>query len=659
MAKQSHSRKLLILLSLFLVPEVGAAQRWTPFGPPQWPLSGFVVGTSGRVLTASAANGVFASDDTGGTWSLASAGLGDTRVQALAVLADHRVLFASGPRAFYRSTDNGTSWTVRSRSVPVGPPVAGGDLLVTAAQAHADPEIFLARGKTLVRSADGGATWQPALVQPLAFTALLIDPTDPRSVFAATGYGGGMFHSADGGAAWAQVTQVEPILSPPFGTPFGLGVYGLAAAPTSPATLFALTNLVLYRSTDGGVSWHLLPPAPAPSEGQTTALAVLPGSPATLYTTQNLESHDGTGHDGLFASRDLGETWKRVDADGDDAMPFGSVLQVDTVTGDLYLLDPYSLGRGAGRGAHWTAVLTVSQGCPGPANLLRWSGASPRLYAEVNGIVYSSRDSGRSWSSARGLPYCLNDLQADPGHRGTVVAATEIGFYGSTDGGVSWKPLLAAAQAGALAIPQSGRILAGACGIWLSGNGGTTWKKTLGCIDHRPEADYTRIVQRFVLDPSRPDVLYAAESEVGGPDERHPLTRADILRSTDGGRTWHPLVAGALSIAVDPHTPQTLYISLLNGEVQRSTDDGLTWQTLGRPAPPQGGYDLTVDPLDSQTLYASRFQGVFRSRDGGLTWHLFGTGLAGHYPDLLFLDPHHRSLFASTAADGLWQVRLP
>jgi len=658
MAKLPPTHKLLILLSLFLVPAVGAAQRWTPFGPPRWPLSGFVAGTSGRLLVASAANGVFASDDTGRSWFLASSGLGDTRVQGLAALADHRVLFASAAKAFYRSTDNGTSWTVRSPAVPVGPPVPAGDLLAAAAEPHGDPEILLARGKILVRSADGGATWQPALVQPLAFTALLIDQTDPRSVFAGTDYGGGLFHSADGGATWAQVTQVDPLFPPPFDKPFGLGVYGLAAAPTSPTTLFALTNQMLYRSTDGGVSWHPLPPIAAPSVGQVTALAVLPGSPVTLYTVQNLISHDGNGHAGIFASRDLGATWKRVDADGDNAVPFANVLQVNTLSGDLYSLYPYSLGRGAGRGAHWTAVLTVSQGCTGPANLLRWSGDGSRLYADVNGIVSNSRNGGRSWSFAGTPPYCIGDFRVDPGNSATVFAGTTLGVFGTTNGGVSWKRLLAAEQVNAVAIPQSGHILAGACGIWLSGNSGTTWKKTLGCIDHRPDFDYVRNVQRLVVDPSRPDVLYAAETEYGGPDDNHPLIRIDILRSTDGGLTWHPLVTGALSIAVDPHTPQTLYILLLGGGLQRSTDDGRTWQTLGNPGPQQADYDLVIDPLDPQTLYTTRYQGVFRSRDGGQTWHLVGTGLAGHYPDMLFLDKHQRSLFAGTAVEGLWQVRL-
>jgi photosystem II stability/assembly factor-like uncharacterized protein len=356
-----------------------------------------------------------------------------------------------------------------------------------------------------------------------------------------------------------------------------------------------------------------------------------------------------------------------VDEDGDNAVTFGYVLQADPATHDLFLLSQYTLGRGIGSGAHWAVALSVSKGCTSPAELLRWSRDASRLYAEVNGIAYVSRDSGRSWSStAEGGLSCINDLQVDPGHPGTVIVGTSLGVFGSTNGGAAWKRLLVTADSiSTLAVPSSGRILAGACGIWLSANGGSTWKKTLGCIDHRADGDYVRIVLRLVTDPSRPDILYAAENEYGGPNERHPLTRADILRSTDGGRTWRHLVDGASSIIVDPQSsqtsqrPQTLYILLLNGDLRRSTDDGSTWQTINDPGPQAPNEDVLIDPADPQTLYASRTQGVFRSRDGGFTWELFGSGLAGRYPDLLFLDPRGRRLFTGTLVEGLFQLRLP
>ena len=650
-------RRLSILfLLLAALPALAAAQRWTPFGPAAWPLTGFAAGASGRIFVASGADGVFASADGGRAWSFSGIGMGAARIQALAADADGD-LFASGPAAFFGSTDDGRSWSVLSKGLPLGPPDEAGDLLAVAPGGAGGPQIFLARGPVLLRSDDGGATWQQALVQPLPFRALLVDPNVPRSVFAATAQGGGLFHSGDGGVTWEPVTDVEPASTSPFDEPFSFGVLGLAAAPTSPTTFFAEMNLNLYRSTDGGVSWRLLPPTPAPSVGFVYAVTVVPGSPPAVVTLQQLVSADGAG---IFASHDLGETWKRVDAVPDGHVPFGDRL-IAAPSGDLYVLAPQILAHGGAGGAHWTTSLEVFD-CSRTASsfgLLRWPGDGSRIYAEVTGGLAVSGDGGRSWIG-RQAPVCMGDFRVDPGHASTLYAGAQGGVYASRNSGATWKSILTAPDprfdftVKSLAVPKSGRIVAGECGIWLSVDAGSTWRKTLGCAAHHPDGDYARDVQKLFVDPVRPDVLYAKDVEVS--EQQHPpRSLAFILRSTDGGRTWHPLVASFGTLAIDPHTPQTLYL-LEIGQIRRSMDDGRTWQTISAPGPGVAQYDLLVDPRDSRTLYASGSLGVFRSHDGGVTWQPFGTGLAGRIPVGLFLDPGDRNLFTGTG--GLFQMRL-
>jgi len=648
-----------IFLFLICLPAPAAAQRWTPFGPAAWPLTGFAAGASGRVFVASGTNGVFASADGGRAWSFAGSGIGAAHIQALAADADGN-LFASGPATFFHSTDDGRSWSVLAKGLPLGPPVEAGDLLAVAPGGAGGPQVFLARGPVLLRSADGGATWHQALVQPLPFTALLVDPNAPQSVFAATAQGGGMFHSGDGGVTWAPVTDVEPALTSPFDKPFSFGVLGLAAAPTSPTTLFAEMNLGLYRSTDGGASWRLLPPTPAPSVGYVYAVTVVPGSPATVLTLQQLATGGQIAHAGIFASRDLGATWTRVDEDPDGSVPFGDRL-IAAPSGDLYVLAQQVLGHGRAGGAHWTIPLEVFD-CTGAAafDILRWPSDGSRIYAEVTGGLSTSSDGGRSWIG-RQAPICMGDLRVDPGHASTLYAGAQGGVFTSRDSGATWKSILAAPDprfdftVKALAVPKSGRIVAGACGIWLSVDAGTTWRKTLGCVAHHADGDYSRDVQKLVVDPVRPDVLYAKDVEAS--EQQHPpRTFAVILRSLDGGRSWHPLIESLGTLAVDPRVPQTLYLLEVNGEVRRSTDDGRTWETISTPGPGVAQYDILVDPRDSQTLYASGSLGVFRSRDGGVTWQPFGTGLAGRIPVGLFLDPGNHNLFTGTG--GLFQMRL-
>jgi len=624
-------RSLLCTLSLLLaLPSLAAAAGWAPFGPAGFPLTGFVPGVAGRLFVSSAVNGVFASADGGRSWSWSGTGMGAARVQALAADTAGN-LYASGPAAFFRSTDGGNTWTVLTRDLPLGPPIQGGDLLTVASNGTGGLEIFLARDRRLLRSTDGGATWQQVLTA-FSFSALLVDPTDPRSVFAATARVDGMFHSGDGGATWEPVTQVDPPMGPPYDKPFSFGVDALAAAPTSPATLFAEMNLDLYRSTDGGVSWHLLPPTPEPSVGYVYAVTVLPGSPDTVYTLQQLDSDDGFAHGGIFASRDLGETWTLVNDNPNDT-PFAGHLMADRATGDLFLQEWDVLARGAGHGAHWTSLLSFKcyEATSGPGELLRWPADGSRIYAEVGDGFSVSLDGGRSWIGRPQSPSCIADFRVDPRHAGTLYAGTfGGGVYASRDSGATWKNVLASADPRSfldiwsIVIPRSGRIVAGGCGIWLSGDDGKSWTRTLSCVVHRPIGDYDRRVSRLVVDPAQPDILYADEVEISE-DQTPPDFRSAILRSLDGGRTWHPW-------------------------------NGWLWPPIGNPGQGVAGYDLIVSQTDPRTLYAAGFLGVFRSRDGGLTWQPFGTGLGGRTPFSLFLDPGEHNLF--TGAEGFFQLRL-
>ena len=77
--------------------------------------------------------------------------------------------------------------------------------------------------------------------------AILVDTREPRRVFAAGP--GGLFRSADAGRTWQAVTL----------GPVGVGLVALAQDPRHPNDLFAAgANGALYRSRDGGATWHLV-----------------------------------------------------------------------------------------------------------------------------------------------------------------------------------------------------------------------------------------------------------------------------------------------------------------------------------------------------------------------------------------------------------------
>ncbi|PYQ46720.1 MAG: hypothetical protein DMF78_25645 [Acidobacteria bacterium] len=85
---------------------------------------------------------------------------------------------------------------------------------------------------------------------------------------------------------------------------------------------------------------------------------------------------------------------------------------------------------------------------------------------------------------------------------------------------------------------------------------------------------------------------------------------------------------GPNGLAADPGDPRRLYLAAwgvatpggdTGGGIFLSTDAGATWTSVLPQS--QHVYDVTIDPRDGSTVYASGFdQAAYRSADRGLTW---------------------------------------
>src|ERR1700726_391053 len=268
-------------------PSGDGAAAWTPYGPPAGQILAPVVGSAGQLFLAAELSGVYASRDGGGTWSWSGAGMGSQRARALAADAATGILYAVGDGRLFRSTASGTSWQALSPNLPLDPPPQGGDVL---ALAPGEPTTFyLARGARLFRGSDGGAFWEEVLDTPSRINALLVDPRNPLSVFAGPTEPPEAYplavpwHSADGGSSWSPLNATfDPLPGGLQGPPYFYGTKQLAASPGSRGALFAVFQYaasVLYRSLDGGATWHLTA-APPGSDGFVSSVA----APAALRT---------------------------------------------------------------------------------------------------------------------------------------------------------------------------------------------------------------------------------------------------------------------------------------------------------------------------------------------------------------------------------------
>ena len=105
-----------------------------------------------------------------------------------------------------------------------------------------------------------------------------------------------------------------------------------------------------------------------------------------------------------------------------------------------------------------------------------------------------------------------------------------------------------------------------------------------------------------------------------------------ILRTTDGGATWHLIPAPSTGsndpvrnaeaeiLKTDFLDAQTGYAITYGSEVLRTNDGGERWNRLQLPVGPASAADLCFDSVNQGLL--STTQGIYLTTDGGLRWTL-------------------------------------
>lgn len=155
-------------------------------------------------------------------------------------------------------------------------------------------------------------------------------------------------------------------------------------------------------------------------------------------------------------------------------------------------------------------------------------------------------------------------------------------------------------------------------GLQVTENGGRSWRAL--AVGGKNEEVFA-----FAVNPVNPDVLFVGR-------------RDGLWKSQNGGKSWSSLPhpdSVPLSIGVSKTDPQTLYLATSRRGVYKSTDGGYQWSEASKGVPesdaggrPEEIYTLSVDPLDFNVVYAALSRhGIYRTVDGGSSWHEFNTGL--------------------------------
>jgi len=527
------------------------------------------------------------------------------------------------------STDRGLSWHLRNIGLPDAP------VSQVTIDSQTSSTVYVVAGGHLFESTDAGGTWSKpgfpvdGLPEVFIVQVIALDPLTPATIYAGTQVG--VFKSIDGGVHWTDTNL-----------PGFPSVAALAIDPLTPTTLYVATNeqgAGVFKSTDGGGTWRVSNLGLA--DTAITSLAIDPRTTTTLYAGN--EGYLG----GVFKSTDGGTNWI-ASSDGLGFTGPGYALPVAVVTIDpmtpciLYagtrFGEPGSVFKSTNGGMSWSASNTGLP--PNKVSALLIDPHLPsQLYAGTSfptGVVdgprngvFLSADSGASWTAlSSGLTAAqVNAVTIDAHVSSTLYAGTQDGVFKTTDSGSSW-----AAMSNGLpyVFDEGQRSLVPTVMALVSdpldpntlyaGTLQRAFMSTDGAASWNADGLPNVSVTILAIDPLTPSTIYAGGAE-------------DLYKSTDRGTTWVPTFhseVGLTSMVIDPKVPATLYLSAMHitsppGGVFKSIDGGMHWNLSGLVGDEVQA--LAIDPQTPSTLYAAGILGVSKSVDAGVTWHDFHSGL--------------------------------
>ncbi len=482
-------------------------------------------------------------------------------------------------------------------------------------------------GEGTYKTSDYGATWsnvtEGGISHPWA-DELRVSPVDPQTVWEVADVGK-LFVSKNGGSTWAMA------FDPQNGYGFRAGtVSALALAPSDPDIQYAVkSGFGIFKSTNGGWWWDFLQRSEV---DYSYSLAVHPTDPDTVFSGYVPKPFQDWAM--LRRSQDGGDTWT-------------TVLSV----------------------THSTGITSVTFDPQDPQRMYAGSGGAA---ANGGGQIYHSLDGGGSWSPLNPHFTMLTvwgqpQLVGDPSNPSTAYAATWLGgTWKTTDAGESWTRLAdAPLSATSLSLDPANPAVIYASDrtapkIWKSADGGLNWFTVADF-----SADHAFLVNRVLATSG---AVYAATFGPGIHDGK-------LYRSVNGGATWvdimHNLPRSVLDIAVHPTNAEIIYVTTHIYGAYKTVNGGADWTEM-TGFPDIGGYDIEIDPVTPDTVFAaglgnttvpdwvlpggytfSDSPGVYRSQDGGVTWHQVLSN-SNECRAVRFHPANHNLLFATALSDGFF-----
>ncbi len=501
------------------------------------------------------------------------------------------------------------------------------------------------------KSFDGAKTWYPKnegitsrfgpTSDGIPIFSLTVDPNNPNIVWCGTLGMTGVYKSIDKAEHWQPKVNGIPetprltfrsfTIQPGNSNVVYCGTEWSLWGNEIPIGQVSASRGKIYKTTNGGDSWNEV----LDSDALVRTIIVDPNNTNIVYAATGIFDRDDVHEEGIFKSTDAGKTWSPIN-NGITNLTIGHIEMDPNNSNILFAAAGRLSGFGGGSNAEFGEILRTTNG-------------------------------GQKWTRQYGgysfLPFSY--LKIDDANPNIVyAAASDRGFFKSTDNGISWfqttynAPYYNPGHIISIATNKSkpNWLITNSYGggVFLSEDGANSWSSA--------NKGYTGC--------GVTDMAVAYDD----PLKTVAVARSSIFKSTDGGDNWFgigsmgkrfnnmPIGPSEMrSIAFHPIDSNIMVSTDMERKIFKTTDGGGTWRTVFElpgdeiktiayvPSNPnilfagatiRGGYQIDRPfPFDpTQSSY-----GVLKSIDGGETWKYINIGLESTTKNINHIAVHPTS----------------